>query len=165
MLFINLILNHLIFTRFPVGTHFKGTKKEEAALNAYIKLMRAAGSISARLARKREKSHLTLSQFGALEALLHLGPLNQKQLGEKMLTSGGNVVHIVDNLERAGLVERRKCKEDRRRMILHLTPEGKRVITKEFQQHLTDVMDEFETLSVKDLLQLGELCKKAGLKR
>ena len=55
-------------------THYRGTTEEQAALDAYIKLMRAAESVTARLEPLMRAADLTVGQFGALEALLHLGP-------------------------------------------------------------------------------------------
>ena len=95
-------------------THHKGTESETRALNAFIKLMRATESVSSRLTNILQGEGLTISQFGVLEALLHLGPLSLRQIGEKILKSGGNITTVVDNLEKHDLVERRRCPEDRR---------------------------------------------------
>ena len=62
-------------------THYRGSAQERAALDAYIKLMRAADSVTARLDPLMRAADLTVGQFGALEALLHLGPLCQRDLG------------------------------------------------------------------------------------
>lgn len=51
--------------------------------------MRATESLNQRLCRHLSEANLTISQFGVLEALLHLGPQNQKELGQKLLKSGG----------------------------------------------------------------------------
>lgn len=56
-------------------THHIGPPGEVAALDAYIKLMRAADSVTARLEPVMGSAGLTVGQFGTLEALLHLGPL------------------------------------------------------------------------------------------
>ncbi|NUO15561.1 MAG: MarR family transcriptional regulator, partial [Planctomycetaceae bacterium] len=86
-------------------THYQGSESEVRALNVYIKLMRASESVTARLSAFLQSTEgLTVSQFGILEALYHLGPLNQSQIGEKMLKSGGNITTVIDNLEKRGLV-------------------------------------------------------------
>src|SRR5258708_33435324 len=71
-------------------THYRGTAQERAALDAYIKLMRAADSVTARLDPLMRAADVTVGQFGALEALLHRGPLCQRHLGRKLLRSGGS---------------------------------------------------------------------------
>ena len=146
-----------------MGTHYKGSKKEVRTLNAFIKLMRATESINNRLSRHLAKQDLTISQFGVLEALLHLGPLNQKSLAEKLLKSGGNITLVIDNLEKSGWVERQTNPEDRRSVLVHLTPKGKDLITEYFPQHLQKIMGEFSSLTDQELDQLADICKKIGL--
>ena len=46
---------------------------EVAALDVYIKLMRVADSVTARLEPVMASAGLTVGQVGTLEALLHLG--------------------------------------------------------------------------------------------
>lgn len=146
-----------------MGTHYEGTENEEQVLDAFIKLMRATESINNRLNRHHSEADLTVTQFGVLEALLHLGPLNQKALGEKLLKSGGNITMVIDNLEKSGLVERQQDPEDRRSMLIHLTPKGKEFISSYFPEHLDRIMSEFDVLSDKELKQLAQICKKLGL--
>jgi MarR family transcriptional regulator, 2-MHQ and catechol-resistance regulon repressor len=146
-------------------THYQGTESEIRSLNAYIKLMRASESVTARLVIYLQREvGLTISQFGTLEALYHLGPLNLKQIGEKMLKSGGNITTVVDNLEKRGLVKRRRCQEDRRVIYAHLTPEGEALIGNYFPTHAQKIEQEMKSLLPEELEMLGRLCKKLGLK-
>src|SRR5258708_25971663 len=84
-------------------THYRGSAQERAGLDAYIKLMRAADSVTARLDPLMRAADLTFGQFGALEALLHRGPLCQRDLGRKLLRSGGNISEVGRNPPRRGL--------------------------------------------------------------
>lgn len=147
-----------------MGTHYEGTEKEVKILNAFIKLMRATESINNRLNRKLSEAGLTVSQFGVLEALLHLGPLNQKALAEKLLKSGGNITLVIDNLEKNGWVERHQDPEDRRSMLIYLTSEGESFISSYFPQHLEHIISEFDVLTDAEIEELGNICKKLGLK-
>ena len=70
-----------------MGTRYRGKANEVRALNAYINLMRAGRSVGARLEQRLLNLDLSESQFGVLEALLHLGPLFPRQLGEKLFTT------------------------------------------------------------------------------
>ena len=146
-----------------MGTHYEGTPKEEKTLDAFIKMMRASESINNRLNRQLSDNDLTISQFGVLEALYHLGALNQKALAEKLLKSGGNITLVIDNLEKNGWVERQRNPEDRRSILIHLTPEGEKLIKDYFPRHLNHIMNEFNILSDKELEQLACICKKLGL--
>src|ERR1700676_2868538 len=98
-----------------MATRHRGPEKEVRALNAYIALMRAAES-------------LTIGEFGALEALYHLGPMRPNELARKLLRSPGNMTTVFDNLERSGWVVRRREKDDRRCLTVHLTGAGRRLI-------------------------------------
>lgn len=146
-----------------MGTHYQGNEKEIRILNAFIKLMRASESINNRLNRELADAGLTTSQFGVMEALLHLGPLNQKALGEKILKSGGNITLVIDNLEKNNWVERRQDPKDRRSVLIHLTPAGENVISAYFPKHLANIVKEFEVLSKQELDDLACICKKIGL--
>ncbi|MFB3040304.1 MAG: MarR family winged helix-turn-helix transcriptional regulator, partial [Candidatus Poribacteria bacterium] len=125
-----------------MGTHYKGTEEEIRALNTYIKLMRAVESLTLRLNSHLASARLTISQFGALEALFHLGPLCQRELSEKLLKSSGNITMVVDNLEKRGLVERKREGEDRRYVTVHLTDEGRRLISEIFPAHVAAIVEE-----------------------
>ncbi len=147
-----------------MGTHYKGSEDEVLTLNAFIKLMRASESINNRLNRHLSENDLTVSQFGTLEVLLHLGPLNQRSIGEKLLKSGGNITMVIDNLEKNELVERKPDPNDRRAVMIHLTKKGESFIRNFFPEHLKKIKGEFSVLNKKELKQLAGICKKLGLK-
>ena len=144
-----------------MGTNYQGTAAEVDALNAYIKLMRAAESVTARAHTVLPKE-ITLSQFGVLEVLLHRGPLFQSELAAKLLKSGGNVTLIVDNLEKLGLVSRARDQEDRRFITVSLTDQGRAFISDLFPKVAASIAREFAALSPAEQFTLGWLCKKVG---
>jgi MarR family 2-MHQ and catechol resistance regulon transcriptional repressor len=145
-----------------MGTHHRGPPDEIRALDAFIKLSRAKASVDARLNRLFPKYKLTESQFGTLEALLHLGPLCQTSLAGKLLTSGANVTTVVDNLEKRGLVQRVRSTEDRRFVRVHLTDAGRALIAEIFPLHARSIADAFTALSPAELEAFSSLCKKLG---
>jgi MarR family 2-MHQ and catechol resistance regulon transcriptional repressor len=146
-----------------MGTHYDGRPGEVRALDAYIKLTRAASSLDARLAPRLADVGLTPTQLGVLEALLHLGALGQRTLGAKLLSSGGNITTVVDNLERRGLVRRERRDDDRRHVTVHLTPEGRRLISKVFPGHVRAIVAAFSALTAAEQETLSRLAKKLGL--
>ncbi|HVE77437.1 MAG TPA: MarR family transcriptional regulator [Gemmatimonadaceae bacterium] len=146
-----------------MGTRYQGTPREVRALNAYIKLMRAAESLSARISRRLAEQNLTISQFGALESLYHLGPMNQCDLGRKLLKSSGNITLVVDNLAKRGLVRRERGVADRRFVTVHLTDEGRRLIRGIFPGHVQTVVEEMDVLGAAEQEELGRLTRKLGL--
>src|SRR5688500_14117347 len=146
-----------------MGSRHQGPEEEVRALDAYIKLMRAADSVTARLSPLLGSAGLTMSQFGSLETLYHLGPMNQKELGTRLLKSGGNMTMVLDNLERRGLVRRERTPEDRRVCTVSLTAEGEALIRDLFPHHAAAITAELSVLSPKEQTELGRLCRKLGL--
>jgi MarR family 2-MHQ and catechol resistance regulon transcriptional repressor len=145
-----------------MGSHHHGPSRERTALDAYIKLMRAVESVTARAHVVLPRS-ITFSQFSALEALYHLGPLYQTELAAKLLKTGGNLTLVVDNLERCGFVVRTRKAEDRRFVRVALTPKGRRFIAKIFPRHAARLTREFAVLTPAEQATLGRLCKKLGV--
>jgi MarR family 2-MHQ and catechol resistance regulon transcriptional repressor len=143
-------------------SHYCGSEEEVRALSCFIKLIRAAETVSGRLAASVTAAGLTMSQFGALEALLHLGPLYQCDLGKKLLKSSGNITMVVDNLEKRGLARRERDAEDRRFITVHLTEEGRRFICELFPKHAAAIAREMSVLTPEEQEQLGRLCRKLG---
>jgi MarR family 2-MHQ and catechol resistance regulon transcriptional repressor len=143
-------------------THFRGSKQSVRALNAYINLVRATDSLLARASAHVEAEGLTLGQFGILESLLHLGPMCQKTLAEKLLRSPGNVTLIVDNLQKQGWVRRERQKDDRRMITIHLTPEGRNLIARIFPPHVKAILKEMGRLESEEQETLRCLCRKLG---
>ncbi|PKO08158.1 MAG: MarR family transcriptional regulator [Chloroflexi bacterium HGW-Chloroflexi-2] len=143
-------------------THFQGTPEEELALDTYIKLTRATDTINARLSMASSMQELTISQFGVLEALYHLGPQAQNILGEKILKSNSNMTTVIDNLEKRQLVHRERAKDDRRKIIVHLTDAGLNLIKDIFPKHVRAIEQQFSVLSTEEKQLLCDLLRKLG---
>jgi MarR family transcriptional regulator, 2-MHQ and catechol-resistance regulon repressor len=146
-------------------THYKGTEQEELALDTMIKFTRANSSFEARMLSHGTLGDLTLSQFGVLEILYHLGPMCQGQLSQKLLKSTGNITMVLDNLEKYGLVRRIRSLEDRRMVMLELTQAGSSLIADIFPRHVAIVVEEMSALTPEEQRVLGALSKKLGMGR
>lgn len=146
-----------------MGTHYKGNHEAVLALNTWIKLARSNKSVFRNIKPSMVKYNLTTTQFAVLESLLHLGSMSQNQLSDKILRSSGNIVKVIDNLERDGLVIREVSTKDRRAKIVSLTAKGKSIINKIFPDHLKSIIKTLSVLSEREQLELGRLCKKLGL--
>ncbi|MBI5365395.1 MAG: winged helix-turn-helix transcriptional regulator [Planctomycetes bacterium] len=145
-----------------MGTHFRGTAAQVRALDAYIKLQRAAESVGARVCAHLATDALTVGQFGVLEALLHLGPLCQRDLGAKLLRTGGNMTMVGDHLEARGLVARRRDARNRRFVTVALTAAGRRLIARVFPRHAAAIAHELAALRPQEQVALGRLCRRVG---
>lgn len=132
------------------------------ALRAYVKLLRAGRAVLARVEPRLARSGLTPTQLGVLEALLHIGPLGQRELGRKVLTSAGNMTDVIDKLERRGLVRRSRQPGDRRAVRVELTAEGRAAIAALFPDHASDIAQAMGGLDAAELRQLAALLRKLG---
>ncbi|MGW8313322.1 MAG: MarR family winged helix-turn-helix transcriptional regulator [Desulfuromonadales bacterium] len=135
-------------------------KYQRNALNLYVKLMRATNQATSRIHRHLADDNLTISQFAVLEALYHLGPLCQGELVEKILKSNANLTTVVDSLEKKSLVQRERSLTDRRRVTVHLTSDGEKLISKVFPRHAKVVANELKFLSDVEKEQLTGLLKR-----
>lgn len=145
-----------------MGTRYQGTAEEVRALDAYIKLIRAVDSVTGRVHRHLDAVNLTVSQFGVLEALLHLGPLSQREIAQKLLKSGGNITLVIDNLEKRNLVKRDRQTGDRRVVQVCLTEAGQQLIREVFPRHVAAVVEEMSLLNAAEQEELGRLCRRLG---
>ena len=136
--------------------------EKKAALAAFIKLMRAAETVSATVHRDLQTAGLTVSQFGILEALYHLGPMVQKELAEKILKSPGNITMVLNNLEKRGLIVREKSPADRRASVITATANGLHLIDTIFPAHAARITEAMARLSGQEQEELGTLLKKLG---
>ncbi len=135
-------------------THSAAPVRDALALNTYVKLMRAGDSVATRI-----KSRGT---FDGL-SLYHLGPMRQNEIGAKTLRSPGNLTLVIDNLEKASLVTRARAADDRRAIVVTLTPKGKKKIAGILPAHLAAIVEQMSVLAPAEQQQLGALCKKLGM--
>lgn len=92
-----------------------------------------SGALLAHLARRiRLRSESVLSPLGlrprhlvALTVLRNGGGISQQALASTLEMDGTNLVGLLNELEAAGLVERRRSPSDRRRHLVELTDAGR----------------------------------------
>jgi MarR family transcriptional regulator, 2-MHQ and catechol-resistance regulon repressor len=136
-----------------------------SGVHVFLVLWKAASAIQT----YAEKSILGLemcgSDFAVLEALLHKGPLPVNEIGKKVMLTSGSITVAVDRLETKGLVERRAHGTDRRARIVHLTKEGRKLITRAYADHAAD-MERLASASLTrpEREKLIGLLKKIGYK-
>jgi DNA-binding MarR family transcriptional regulator len=88
--------------------------------------------------------------IGVLQVVAAREPVSQREVSETLLLDPSDLVTLVDILERAGLVERRRDPADRRRYALEVTPRGQlavvrlREINREANEELLAPLDERE---------------------
>lgn len=77
----------------------------------------------------REKGELSLAHGRVLFALGGDGERTAGQVAEGARMSAASVSGLLDDLEGAGALTRRRARSDRRRVLVSLTPEGKELLS------------------------------------
>jgi MarR family 2-MHQ and catechol resistance regulon transcriptional repressor len=134
-----------------------------SGVHVFLVLWKAAHAAQAYAEKSLLKLELCGSDFAVLEALLHKGPLPVNEIGKKVLLTSGSITVAVDRLEAKELVERRAHGTDRRARIVHLTKQGRKLITRAYADHAAD-MERLSSasLSKEERKTLIQLLKKIG---
>ena len=106
---------------------------------------------------------LGISQAG-LRGLLAIDPVQPRSMGElarELNCDRSYVTAIVDDLERAGLAERRVAAEDRRVKTIALTSDGSQAL-RTVRDSLMSPPSELSTLTVAQQRTLATLVRKAA---
>lgn len=102
------------------------SKKSENALIALRKIQRMTELASKRLART---AGLTPSQLSVLRILSEYDEVSAGWLAKATQLKHATITSLIDKLEARGMIARRKCDEDRRRVWMRLLPSGKAALT------------------------------------
>ena len=145
-----------------MSTKYRGTAAETRALDTYIKLTRAAASMMDRTNRHLNDYNLTVSQFGVLEALYHLGTMSQVELARKLLSSTANITTVLQNLEKTGLIARVRDPEDQRYVRVSITESGRALIERILPAHVAGIVEDLSILTPEEQETLGRLSRKLG---
>jgi MarR family 2-MHQ and catechol resistance regulon transcriptional repressor len=134
-----------------------------SGVHVFLVLWKATRAVEAYAEKSISQLEMCGSDFAVLEALLHKGPLPVNEIGKKVLLTSGSITVAVDRLEAKGLVERRAHDTDRRARIVHLTKEGRKLITRIYADHAAD-MEQLTAVSLtrSERETLISLLKKIG---
>jgi MarR family transcriptional regulator, 2-MHQ and catechol-resistance regulon repressor len=133
-----------------------------SGVHLWLILMKAYRALAQVDARSIAASGLGLSDFAALEILLHKGPLPVNTIGRQVMLTSGSITTAVDRLEEKGLVRREACPNDRRVTYVTLTATGRTLIRRVFKVHANRLETLFEPLSAAERSTLAALLKKLG---
>jgi MarR family transcriptional regulator, 2-MHQ and catechol-resistance regulon repressor len=133
-----------------------------SGIHLWLVLWKASRAVEAQAHRSIARFGMVQSDFGVLEALLHRGPLNAKQLGEKVLLTSGSMTAAVDRLADRGLVRREDDADDRRACIVQLTAAGRRLIERAFAQHRAEMEEALEGFPIEERRTLLPLLRQLG---
>lgn len=93
---------------------------------AAVALLRTADVIRADLERTLEPLGVTPQQYNVLRILRgsHPEPLPTLEIAGRMIERAPGITRLLDRLEAAGKISRARCVEDRRRVLVSITPAG-----------------------------------------
>jgi MarR family transcriptional regulator, 2-MHQ and catechol-resistance regulon repressor len=134
----------------------------ERALKLYVVLARAAMAVDAHSRADISRHGLSQSEFAALEALYHRGPMLVGEVKKKILVSSGGITYVIDRLAARGLVERRSCPEDRRAAYAALTPAGTALMEEIFPDHARCIEHAVSGLTAREQEAATVLLRKLG---
>ena len=133
-----------------------------SGIHTWLVLMKAHRTLARHAVRSIETVDMGLSDFAILEALLHKGPQAVSELGRRIDLTSGSMTTAIDRLEARRLVRRTDHASDRRAWVIHLTPEGKALITKVFARHEDAMERAMHGLSRTERATLTNLLRRLG---
>ncbi len=145
-----------------INDRIKGLGFKNKKMTAFVKLIWSSESIKAELVNTLHEHGITLSQFGILDALSRNSPLSQRELGNYILKSGGNITMVIDNLEKKDLVKRERNLEDRRFINVTITAKGKKKFKNAEPEYTRKIEGAMNRLTISELDMLETLCVKLG---
>jgi DNA-binding MarR family transcriptional regulator len=139
-----------------------GNGTSMAAVEAIVAIRAAARAIHINVERWADRHNLSEGRLGIVMVLKrspgHQMPLGQ--LADMIESTPRNVTGLVDNLERAGLVERVPDPQDRRSVLARLTPGGLEKVTEIWQEAFEQRHNVTRGLTEEELVQLRHLAFK-----
>lgn len=132
-------------------------KKE---LNIFIGISRARKKVSEKSNRLFMEYNLTESQFAVLEVLYHKGALSIGEIQKKILSSSGTIPVVIRNLEKRNYITRNQDEKDKRKYIIDITLDGKKLIDEIFPKNEKIIKEIFNVLDDNEKNEFIKLLKK-----
>jgi DNA-binding MarR family transcriptional regulator len=134
-------------------------RAEKRFLDGYLPylLAQAAWLISAQFQRHLATRGIRFSVWRLLASLSGTAGLTIGELADILLLQQPTVTRIVDRIEKDGLVARKSASDDRRRVIVTLTPRGRALVAgllKDAAQHQNDVLAAYSKSETETLFKV-----------
>lgn len=135
--------------------------EEMRAWRAYVV---GAALLDAQLNRDLQEEHqLTLADYELLVRLSEApgGQMRMSTLAGQVGSSKSRISHQIGRMEKAGLVRRQECPDDRRGVLAVLTNHGQEVLRRAAPTHVRGVRDNLiDLLSDQERLALSEIFER-----
>jgi DNA-binding MarR family transcriptional regulator len=136
---------------------------DPSPMNVVGRVFQLSKILEQRLEEVFKKHGLASWSFDVLVALRRVGPpyrQNPTELFNSLLLSSGAMTNRIDRLEEAGLVKRVPDPEDRRGVLVELTPKGIALIDEVMPEHLENEQKALDGLSASERKALADLMRK-----
>lgn len=138
------------------------SKFKSEAHKAHLNILFTASWLGQQSSKELKAFNISSQQFNILRILRgrHPEPATVKLLGERMLDKMSNASRLVEKLKQKGLVERRTCPVDRRRVDILITEAGLKVVNEASQVLESSSALAMPNLNKEEALQLSDLLDK-----
>lgn len=128
---------------------------------AYLSLLRTADALQSRVEEKLKEFGLTGTQYNALRILRGAGAdgLPCSEIGERMITHDPDITRLLNRLQKRGLVDRSRGKQDRRVIFGKISAAGLKLLREmdaPVQKHGTEMLRHVSQQKLKQLIELLE---------
>jgi DNA-binding MarR family transcriptional regulator len=131
----------------PLPSRFSDTRLNRVANqlhSAAIRLLRSARTVDS-------STGLTSERLSLLSVLCFAGPRTVGKLADAEMVSRPAISRILNGLEDSGLARRERASSDRRRVVVHATAKGRRLMEAARRRRLQRVSDELSVLNPREL--------------
>lgn len=135
-----------------IGREARVSADDHTAVKLWLRLLSCSTQVEQEVrGRLRQRFDTTLPRFDYLSQLeRHPAGLRMNALSRYLMVTGGNVTGLTDQLADEGYVERVPDPDDRRSMIVRLTPAGRRRFLAMAAEHEAWVVELFDGLPARD---------------
>lgn len=150
-------------TDAQLGREAGVSRNDHRAVRLWLRLLSCSNQIEQVIrSRLRAQFGTTLARFDYMAQLARFPDgLRMKSLSQHLMVTGGNVTGLTDQLVAEGLVQRIDDPDDRRALIVQMTPAGKAwfdQIAVEHERWLEDLLGRLEPQALEGLYaSLGNL--------
>lgn len=138
---------------------------EQPAVDTFIALMKAHEAITTESAKFFQQFGITAQQFNVLRVLYVRSSecgLRCSDIAERMLNREPDMTRLLDRLEKAELLQRHRCTEDRRVVWIGLSDKGFDLVEEIHPALIAFHRERFGALSEEELTTLRRLLEKAA---
>lgn len=125
-------------------------------LRVWLRLITCFNLLDGAVRQSLHQTHsMTLPRFDVLAQLYRTSaPMSMGELSRRLMVTNANITGLISRLTREGLVDRRPSSQDRRRQIVELTTEGRRLFEAMAEDHRDWLSDMTAGLDHKEMTEL-----------